>query len=73
MRALFGIAEVHSKMASAMHAARLSAVSSSWANATVGRIAINKPTAGSIPQRNQLMTIPSFPIISRPRGSRRKP
>jgi len=35
MRALFGIAEVHSKMASAMHAARLSAVSSNWANAAV--------------------------------------
>src|SRR5262249_28732989 len=38
--------EGHSRIASAIHAARLSAVSSSWANATVGRIAINKPTDG---------------------------
>jgi len=37
MRALLGIAELHSMMASSMQAARRSAVSSSWANAKVGR------------------------------------
>jgi hypothetical protein len=57
MRALFGIAELQSMMASPMQAARRSAVSSSWANATVGSAPRSKPAAPSTLLRILIMTI----------------
>ena len=57
MSALFGIAELQSMMASTMQAARRSAVSSSWANATVGSVPTSKPAAVIILLRSLIMTV----------------
>ena len=57
MRALFGIAELHSIIASPMQAARRAAVASSWASAAVGSTPMSKPTAASIPLQLLIMTI----------------
>jgi hypothetical protein len=57
MRALFGIAELHSMTASAMQAARRAAVASSWANAAVGIAPMSKPAAASISMGILIMTI----------------
>jgi hypothetical protein len=58
MRALFGIAELQSMMASAIQATRRSGVSSSWAIATVvGSAPKSKPTTASTPMRILIMMI----------------
>ena len=55
MRALFGIAELQSMMASAMHAARRSGVSASWASATVDKAAVSKAVPVSIAMQILMM------------------
>src|SRR5262249_26527829 len=57
MRALLGIAELHSVSASIMQAERRSAVASSWADATVGSAATSTPAAASKQLRIVAMTI----------------
>jgi hypothetical protein len=57
MRALFGIAELQSMMASAMQAARRSGVSSSWATATVDSALVSKTATVSTPMQTLIMLV----------------
>src|SRR5262245_397336 len=69
MRALLGIAELHSMMASTMQAARRSAVASSWADAAVGSKPTSSAAVASNPLRILAMTISHAPPLWRSSGT----